>query len=154
MAASDSPSASPSVSPSASPSVSPSGSPSISPSVSPSASPSVSPSASPSPIPSGDVVYTIHEKIRIGKKRLSFVKIAFGGDNDAYPAGGIPLTLAGLGFASQADAIIVLETNASAFTFEWDRSANTLRMFDGFGTEESTAETLAAKTLECLAIGW
>jgi hypothetical protein len=85
---------------------------------------------------------------------MKFIQLAFGGSNDAYPSGGIPLTVAKLGFYRQVDAVIILETNASAFTFEWDRSANTLRMFDGFGTEESTAETLAAKTLEILAIGW
>ena len=146
--------ASASLSPSVSPSVSPSGSPSMSASVSPSRSPSVSPSASPSPVPAGEVVYTIHEKVRIGKKRLSFVRIAFGGESDSYPAGGIPLTTASFGFSSQVDALIIMESNASAFTFEWDRSASTIRMFDAFGTEEATGETVAAKTLECIAIGW
>ena len=127
----------------------------MSPSGSPSNSPSVSPSASPSPIPAGDVAYTIHDSvIRIGKKKLSFVLLEFGGGSDSYPAGGIPLTTAKLGFGSDTNAVIILETNASAFTFEWDRSANTLRMFDAFGTEEATGETLTAKSVEVMAIGW
>lgn len=147
--------ASASASPSVSPSESPSASPSVSPSVSPSKSPSVSPSASPSYMPAGEVTYTQHgNTFRIGRLRLTFFQISFGGSNDSYPSGGIPLTTAKMGFSDEPKAVIVLESNVSGHEFEWDRSANTLRMTTSFGTEETAGQTLTAHTLECMCIGW
>ena len=143
---------------SASPSASPSVSPSASPSKSPSMSPSVSPSASPSPIPAADVTYTIRERIRIGKKYMVFATVTFGGVNDYYPNGGIALTSGSLGFRNAPNAVIVLESNATGYMFEWDRSANTIRMFvsanAAVNTEIDDASLGSAITLEVLAIGW
>lgn len=157
--ASASPSVSPSVSPSSSPSASPSASPSVSPSKSPSKSPSASPSASPSPIPSSGVTYTIHgSRMRIGKKYLVFVRVSFGGTNEYYPNGGIALTNADLGFRNNPDAFIIFEDNAAGYQYQWDRSANTIRMFySATGTVNSEcddASLATAITLECMAIGW
>lgn len=152
----ESASASPSVSPSNSPSGSPSVSPSNSPSGSPSSSPSASPSASPSPIPAGEVSYTIRNRARIGKKMLAFVTITFGSASDYYPNGGIPLTTGKLGMRSYVDAVIVLESNASGYMFEWDRSANTLRMFvsaTGTVNTELDDNAITSKTLELMVIG-
>jgi len=160
MGASDSPSASPSESPSLSPSAStspsrsPSSSPSGSPSKSASSSPSESPSASPSPIAAGEVTYTIRGNvIKIGRKKLVFVQIAFGGAPDAYPPGGIPLTAGKMGIGN-VDAVVILEANAKGLNYEWDRSANSIRIFATYGTEVDTYETLAATTLEVMVVGW
>ena len=141
-------------------------SPSASPSVSPSKSPSASPSASPSPIAAGEVTYTTRDRVRIGKKYLVHTALAFGGtDNDLYPSGGVALTTAKLGFRRNIDSLVVLESNGTALLFEWDRSANTIRIF--YPTQETgssanragvefTANTTAIPTcaLEVKAIGW
>ncbi len=154
--ASLSPSVSPSVSPSSSPSASPSVSPSRSPSVSPSASPSASPSVSPSPLPEGAVTYTVHSpRNRLGKKHFNFVKIEFGANaNQAYPSGGIPVSESGLGMVSNVDAIIFLESNANVYLYEYDVSANTIRIFSQARVEVSAGEILPDTDLEVLAIGW
>ena len=156
--ASLSPSVSPSVSPSPSPSASPSASPSVSPSKSPSRSPSASPSASPSPIPSTGVTYTIRDRVRIGKKYLVFAAIAFGGTNEYYPNGGIALTTGSLGLRSTVNAVVILESNATGYMFEWDRSANTIRMFVSangtVNTELNDASLASEISLEIMAIGW
>lgn len=150
-------SASPSVSPSVSPSRSPSASPSASPSVSPSKSPSVSPSASPSPMPAGHVTYTIRDRVRIGKKYLIHALLEFGSalGNDLYATGGIPLTVSSLGFRSVINSLVILESNAAVTLYEWDRSANTIRIFAETRVEYSGNITVVGATaLEIMAIGW
>lgn len=156
MADSASPSSSPSSSPSRSPSDSPSASPSSSPSKSPSRSPSASPSASPSPIAATEIAYTLRERIRLGKKHVAFVKLEFGGtDNDLYTTGGLPLTTNKLGMDSTVDAVIILESNANALLYEWDKSENTLRIFSEARVEQTGNVTVVASTaLELLVIGW
>ncbi len=157
--ASVSPSESPSISPSASvsPSISPSLSPSasVSPSISPSGSPSVSPSVSPSPVPEGDVTYTLHERIRLGKKHFVFTKIVFGANSyQSYPPGGIPVSETGLGLNSTLDALIFLESNADVYLYEWDRSANKIRIFSQARVELTNYTILTSTSLEVLGIGW
>jgi len=153
--ASLSPSVSPSVSPSSSPSSSPSVSASRSPSVSPSVSPSASPSVSPSPLPAGLVDYTLRERLRIGRKHIAFTLIEFGSSgNDAYPSGGIPLTTSQLGLNSTVNAVIILESNASALLYEWDRSANTLRQFSQDRVETPEGTIMATAAVEVMVIGW
>lgn len=150
--------ASASDSPSISPSASPSTSFSASPSASPSKSPSVSPSASPSPIPAAGVTYTIRDRVRIGKKILVFASIAFGGTNEYYPNGGIALTLGSLGFRQVINSLIVMEDNFAGYTYQWDRSANTIRMGKSVTTavdaELDDASLASEITLEVMAIGW
>ena len=153
MADSVSPSASPSISPSPSPSVSFSASPSKSPSKSPSASPSVSPS----PVASTEVAYTLRERLRLGKKHLAFVYITFGGtSNTLYTTGGIPLTVNDLGMTSIVNAVVILESNGGTIEYEWDRSANTIRMFAGATHIELSGNitVLGATTLELMVIGY
>lgn len=157
--------ASPSMSPSASPSPSPSASPSKSPSASPSKSPSASPSASPSPVAAGEVGYTLHDRQTIGKKHITHVAITFGGTYDYYPDGGIPLTTLQLGMIRSVDSVVILESNGDALMYEWDRSANAIRIF--YPTQETGSSAnragieftknvtnLSATTLELEVIGW
>lgn len=145
-----------STSASASPSSSPSSSASMSPSGSPSMSPSPSPSASPSAIPAGDVTYTVHDKIRIGKRRMSWVKMEFGGTaNDLYPSGGVPITNTGLGMSQTPDSIQIIESNGDVYLYEWDRSANTIRIFSQARVELNAENSAIGTTaLELLVIGW
>ena len=156
--------ASASESPSVSPSPSPSASPSVSPSASPSRSPSPSPSVSPSPIPAGEVTYTIRKRARMGRIQVVFAAISFGSANDKYPDGGIPLTSASLGLRADPYAVVVMESSATGYMFEWDRSANTIRMLfptvDGSGGSDvvgveltKNVSAVASMTLELLVIG-
>ena len=153
--ASLSPSVSPSVSPSSSPSSSPSVSASRSPSVSPSTSPSASPSVSPSPVPAGKVTYTLHSRVRLGKKHMCFTGIALGGSLESYPPGGIPLSVSGLGLTATVDAVIILESNADVYLYEYDVSANTIRMFSEQRVEIPSYTYLPASiAIEVVAIGY
>jgi hypothetical protein len=103
-----------------------------------------------------EIDYTLHERIRIGRKHLAFVLVEFGGtSNDLYATGGIPLLTNKLGMTDKVDALVVLESNGDTKLYEWDRSANTIRIFSEARVEltgESTA--LAATALELLVIGW
>lgn len=152
--ASLSPSLSPSMSPSASPSMSPSMSASLSPSLSPSMSPSVSPSASPSAIPAGLVNYTIRRRLRLGKMHKTYVQISWGGANERYPSGGVPLDTNQLGMTSYVDAVIILESDASVYLFDWDKSANTIRIFSEARVELVAAVQLPTLTIEVMAEGY
>ncbi len=149
-----------SASPSVSPSDSPSRSPSRSPSNSPSRSPSVSPSASPSQIAASEVTYTIRDRQRIGKKYLVFVQISFGGTpSDYYNSGGIPLTLGSLGLRDTINGCVILEDNLAGYRYQWDRSANTIRMaVSATGTVDTELTTNSAIgtaiVLELMVIGW
>ena len=148
--------ASASLSPSESPSVSPSKSPSVSPSGSPSKSPSVSPSASPSPMPAGHVTYTIRDRVRIGKKYMIHALIEFGAStNDLYPAGGVALTNSSMGLRNTPNSVTILESNGATALYEWDRSANTIRIFSAIATEyDSNVTTMSNTALEVMIIGW
>ncbi len=151
-----------SMSPSVSPSISPSGSPSVSPSKSPSASPS----ASPSPIAATEVTYTVRDRVRIGRKFLVHAAMAFGGTaNDLYPTGGVAVTKESLGFRSLINSLVILESNGDVLLYEWDRDANTIRIFyptqeTGSAANRAGAEFTANSTalgttaLEIKAIGW
>jgi hypothetical protein len=82
-----------------------------------------------------------------------FVKIAFGGGGDAYPAGGIPLTAGKMGVGT-VNAVVILEADAKGLNYEWDKSTNTIRIFATYGTEMATYATVPATTLEVMAIGF
>jgi len=116
-------------------------------------------------ITSANVTYTINSKDHIGRKRLHEVTIAFGNGALTYPTGGVPLTVAGVGFQKGLDALTILESNGKALLYEWDRSANTIRIF--FPTQETNSsanragselaggsDAPAATSLECSVIGW
>jgi len=94
----------------------------------------------------------------MGKKKVSFFRIAFGGTNEYYPNGGIALTAGSMGFSGVVDAVIVFEDNAAGYQYQWDRSANKIRMFysaNGTVNSELDDASLASEiTLECMAIGW
>lgn len=157
--ASESPSVSPSSSPSVSPSPSPSVSPSPSPSRSPSKSPSISPSASPSPMPAAHITYTIHGgndgRIRIGKKYIIWANLAFTTTtNDLYPSGGMPLTNSSLGLRNNPNSVKILESAGDAYLYEWDRSANTIRIFSEARVELTIATAVPTFALEVEVIGW
>ena len=89
---------------------------------------------------------------------MTFASVAFGGTNEYYPNGGIPLSDGGFGFRSDTYAVVVLEDGASGYHYQWDRSANTIRMFvsaDGTVDTELDDTSLASEiTLEVMAVGW
>jgi hypothetical protein len=87
---------------------------------------------------------------------MVFAAITFGGTSEYYPGGGIPLTVGSLGLRSTVNACIVLESNATGYMFEWDRSANTIRMFvsaTGTVNTELNDNAVTSMTLELLVIG-
>jgi hypothetical protein len=84
---------------------------------------------------------------------LTFATIAFGGAPASYPSGGVPLTAGELGM-SNIDAVVILEANGAGINYEWDRSANTIRVFTTYGTEVSEGAYLSSTTLEVMAIGF
>ena len=102
----------------------------------------------------------------MGKKRLVHVAVSFGsGTTDLYTTGGIPLEIAKLGLSRNIDSVAILESNGDALLYEWDRSANTIRIF--YPTQEtgSTANragveftgegtAIGTTTLELKVIGW
>ena len=106
-------------------------------------------------VAAGDVTYTINSRIRIGKRYFVEATIAFAGDGDTYPTGGVPLTNASLGFRRSIDALMIMESNSDALLYEWDRSANTICIYTE-GRVESTggATAVAAASLEVFAVGW
>ena len=141
-------------------------SPSVSPSVSPSSSPSASPSASPSPVAASEVTYTLRDRCRIGRKYIAHYALVFGGtDNDLYTTGGVPLINEKMGFRRSIDSLSILESNGSGLLYEWDKSANTIRIFfptqetgsaaNRAGVEYTANSTVIGTTaLEIKAIGW
>ena len=116
-------------------------------------------------IASTDVTYAYNTVNNIGRSKMIELTISFGDGALWYPSGGIPLTISKLGFKRNVESLTILESNGQALLFEWDRSANTIRIFyptqetgsAGYraGVEFTAGVTAPAATvLECLAIGW
>ncbi len=111
-----------------------------------------------------DVTYTIRDRTKIGKRQLIFASIAFGDASDTYPSGGVPLTTAKFE-VNNLNSVEIFESNGKALLYEWDRSANTIRIFNPTqetnsntnraGVEYVAATTApAATTLEVEVIGY
>ena len=97
-----------------------------------------------------DVSYTINERKKMRNRYFITAQISFGDASDTYPDGGIPLTTSKLG-VDTLNSVEVLESNGKALKYEWDRSANTIRIFnptteDGSDTDQAGTEYVAATT--------
>ena len=97
-----------------------------------------------------NVTYTIRDRIKEGGKFFVQAQISFGNGVLTYPSGGVPLTTSKLQ-VTNLDSVHVLESNGKALIYEWDRSANTIRIFNptretNVNTNRSGAEYVAATT--------
>lgn len=113
-------------------------------------------------IASTDVTYTI-DNADVKYDRLGFqglVTIAFGDGALTYPSGGVDLLKGKLGGVNEILSLEVIDSSATGYVFEWDRSAQKLRLLyvpdlDGDAAdaqpldELATDETPAAMTLVC-----
>lgn len=98
----------------------------------------------------------MRSRYRIGKLRMNFVAVTFGSGSDYYPNAGIPLNNNGLGLTNDPKAVIVLEDDAAGYQYQWDRSANKLRMFysaNGAVNTELNDNAVTSTTVELLVIG-
>ena len=86
-----------------------------------------------------DVTYTIRDRQKIQGRYLVQAQIGFGNTSLTYPSGGIPLTKAKLGLPTQISSLEIIESNGKALLYEWDRSADTIRIFNP--TQETDANT-------------
>jgi hypothetical protein len=108
-------------------------------------------------MPAGHVTYTIRDRVRIGKKYLIHAQLAFGSalGNDLYPEGGVALTNGSMGVRNDPNSVVILESNGSVALYEWDRSANTIRIFTEARVEyDSNVTALGVTALEVVIIGW
>lgn len=118
-------------------------------------------------IAAGNVTYTSNKSRILGRHRMNSVKIVFGDGSLTYSTGGIPLTLAGLGMVRDIDHVIIMESNGDGLLYEWDKSANKIRILyptqvlgtsgtSNAGLEFTANSTVVATTttLEVTAIGW
>ena len=102
-----------------------------------------------------NVTYTINDRTRIGKKYFTEFTMAFGDGALTYPTGGVPITPSKIGFRRNIDALKVIESNGNTLLYEWDKSANKLRIFSEARVEHTADSTaIAACSLEIYAIGW
>jgi len=89
-------------------------------------------------IVAGDVSYTIRNRTKWGKRLLVHAQISFGTGVLTYPSGGVPLTSSKLG-VDTLNSVEILESNGKALMYEWDRTANTIRIINP--TQESNVNT-------------
>lgn len=105
-------------------------------------------------IAAGDITWTINNRIRIGKRYFVEATMAFGDASLTYTTGGIPVSNDQLGFRRSIDALMVVEGTKNTLTYQWDQSANTIRILTA-GTEHTADSTaVAATSLEVYAVGW
>lgn len=112
----------------------------------------------------GDVTYTLTledmaEHSHLGMEVIA--QIAFGDGVDTYPNGGIPLQASKLGGNWEIISLEVIESNADGLKYTFDRSAQTLRIFEVDTTGDTDkalveldqgSDTPAATTLQVRAI--
>lgn len=79
-------------------------------------------------IVAANVTYTIDKREKLVRSKQNQVQIVFGDGALTYPSGGIPLTVNGLGLSKAVDSLKILEGNANGYRYEWDKSANTIRI--------------------------
>jgi hypothetical protein len=108
----------------------------------------------------GDVVVSITEMIRIGKKKKHFGTMTLGG-GPTYPTSGIPLPpVANFGFVSQIDSLHVFGVNAltAEYQYRYSKAAHKLLVYENAATtgpfpEADIAEAPAARVLNWEAWG-
>lgn len=110
-----------------------------------------------------DLTYTALEPVDgdIGdscKRRRVFAITTAAGE---YPTGGLPLTNGKLGMPNSLESLTILEDDAAneEFTYSWDKSANTLKVFEEDGTsgvkaEHANATFTSPDQLIVEVIGW
>jgi hypothetical protein len=105
-------------------------------------------------IAAANVTYTINDRVRIGNRYFVQATMAFGNASLTYTTGGIPITSAKLGFRRSINALMVVEGSKDNLTYQWDQSANTIRILTA-GTEHTADTTAVAVTsLEVYVVGW
>jgi len=115
-------------------------------------------------IGASNVTYTINDKKKWGPRYLTHATIAFGNSVLTYPSGGVPLTNSKMEVTNLV-SVEVVESDGKGLIYEWDRSANTIRIFnptqetnsnaDRAGAEYVAATTAPASTsMEVVIIGF
>ena len=105
-------------------------------------------------IAAANITWTINNRIRVGKRYFTEATMAFGNAALTYTTGGIPVSNDKLGFRRSIDALMVVEGTKNNLTYQWDQSANTIRILTA-GTEHTADSTAVAVTsLEVYAVGW
>lgn len=95
-----------------------------------------------------NVTYTITDRKVVDGVRHIWGRIAFGDGALTYAAAGVPLTTSKLGLLRNVNSLVVLESNANGYRYEWDKSANTLRILrQNVRTGSSVAADSASGTL-------
>jgi hypothetical protein len=118
-------------------------------------------------IAASDVTHTLVGKAEIGRQRkVQIVDVAFGDGSLTYPTGGVPLTLAQLGFKRGIDSIrIVNPSHGDGLIYKPDISNAKIRIYfptqqtggagNRAGVEYSGGSTaVAATTLRLECVGW
>jgi hypothetical protein len=83
-------------------------------------------------------------------KRILKITTAAG----SYPTGGLPLTNSKLGCPTVLESLVILEPSAAdAYAYEWDKSANKLKVYVG-AAEHANAAFTSPDELIVEAIGW
>jgi hypothetical protein len=84
-------------------------------------------------IAASDVSYSEQESdFGANAKIERVVSLSFGDGALTYPAGGVPLTLAGLGMTTKLDSLnIIDEANGNGFAYKYDKANNKLRIYQG-----------------------
>jgi hypothetical protein len=101
-----------------------------------------------------NITWTINSRVRIGKRYFVEATMAFGNASLTYTTGGIPVSVTALGFRRSIDGLMVVEGTKNNLTYQWDQSANTIRILTA-GTEHTADSTAVATTsLEVYAVGW
>ena len=105
-------------------------------------------------IAAANITWTVNSRVRIGRRYFVQATMAFGNAALTYTTGGIPVSVASLGFRRSIDALMVVEGTKNTLTYQWDQSANTIRILTA-GTEHTADSTAVAVTsLEVYAVGW
>ena len=102
----------------------------------------------------------------VGDSRYSAqFTVAFGNGSLTYLTGGIPLTKAKLGCPNSLEEVVIVEDAAGdGFLYKYDKSAETIRMYqvpalDGNAAgvqalDELSTDAIAATTLIIKVVGW
>ena len=99
-------------------------------------------------IVAANVSYSFNIRDKEFKGRRGFSSrgtISFGNGSLTYPSGGIPLTKAKIGLPRVLRSVFIEESNASLYTFEFDYSAQTIRIFQAAG--QAVTGNVAAPTI-------
>lgn len=78
---------------------------------------------------------------KVGRKVLA--QISLGDGALTYPSGGVPIAKGKLGAYLEILSLLVIESNASGYVFEFDKSTSKLRIFEQV-LDDAAAEDAAA----------